>query len=328
VRSVGLVVHEGRPRAVDLALAIVDHLAARGVEVRSLDGSGPAADPAGPGGGSDTWTPAGDHPATAGSGYRDTLQPTQAASVEPIEGIDMVISVGGDGTLLRSARLADAAGAVPLLSVNVGRLGFLTEVRPNEALQAIDEVLSGSYVLEERLALVARPEGAPWAEPQWAFNEVIVEKRVLHRLITVEAAVDGVPLTRYSADGVIVSTPTGSTAYSFSASGPIVSPRVACLLLTPVAPHMLFDRPVLMAPDETVTLAILGDVPALLSADGRPPLELPVGSRVEVRASDRPVRLVRRKGSPSFYGVLREKFGLPAGQAPHGPDLDAAGPDL
>jgi NAD+ kinase len=98
-----------------------------------------------------------------------------------------------------------------------------------------------------------------------------------------------------------------------------VSPRLSCLLLTPVAPHMLFDRPVLLAPDETVTLEIVGEEPGLLSADGRESLEMPVGAGVRVRAARRPVRLVRRKGSPSFYAVLREKFALPAGQAPHGP---------
>ena len=241
-----------------------------------------------------------------------------------VQGLDLVVSIGGDGTLLRAARVADEAGGVPLLGVNVGRVGFLTEVGPEDALAALDEALGAQVRFEERLALVAEPEGAPWSEPQWAFNEVIVEKKARHRLVTVASAVDGVPLATYSADGLIVSTPSGSTAYSFSARGPIVSPRVACLLLTPVAPHMLFDRPVLLAPDEVVTLEVLGDEPALLSADGRPALDLPVGAGIRVRAAPRPVRLVRRRGSPSFYAVLREKFALPAGQAPHGPEQ--AGP--
>jgi NAD+ kinase len=242
------------------------------------------------------------------------------SGAEFVLGLDLIVSIGGDGTLLRAARMADEAGGVPLLAVNVGRVGFLTEVGPQEALAALDEALGSEARFEERLALVAEPEDAPWTEPQWAFNEVIVEKKARHRLVTIASAVDGVPLATYSADGLIVSTPTGSTAYSFSARGPIVSPRVACLLLTPVAPHMLFDRPVLLAPDEVVTLEVLGDEPGLLSADGRPSLELPVGARISVRAAARPVRLVRRRGSPSFYAVLREKFALPAGQAPHGPE--------
>ncbi len=285
---VGFVVHYGRRRALEVAEALAGRLREAGIASRSLD-----------------------QPAGA-----DEVRTSEAFA----EGIDLVVSVGGDGTLLRSARLADEAGGVPLLAVNVGRVGFLTEVGPDDALDALDELLAGEVVVEERLALMADPEGAPWTGSQWAFNEIIVEKRARHRLITIASAVDDTPLTTYSADGLIVSTPTGSTAYSFSARGPIVSPRLACLLLTPVAPHMLFDRPVLLAPDEVVDLEILGDEPGLLSADGRPSLDLPVGARVRVRAAPRPVRLVRRKNSPSFYAVLREKFALPAGQAPHGPE--------
>jgi NAD+ kinase len=125
-------------------------------------------------------------------------------------------------------------------------------------------------------------------------------------------------VTTYSADGLIVSTPTGSTAYSFSAGGPIVSPRIDCLLVTPVSPHMLFNRPLLLAPDDVVSLEVVGDQPGLLSADGRRGLDMPVGGRVRIRAADRPVRLVRRPRSPGFFAVLREKFSLPAGEAPHG----------
>jgi NAD+ kinase len=286
MREVGLVVHTGRPRAVEVARAIVDRLGERGISTRSLG---------------------------------DAEERTAMHGSSPAAGaerLDLVVSIGGDGTLLRAARLAQDDGA-PLLAVNVGRVGFLTEVGPDEALDALEETIVGAVSIEERLALVAEPEDAPWSEPQWALNEVIVEKKARHRLVSVACSVDGVPLTAYSADGVIVSTPTGSTAYSFSARGPIVSPRVACLLVTPVAPHMLFDRPVALAPDEAVSLEVIGEEPGLLSADGRESLDLPVGARVTVRASDRPVRLVRRTGTPSFYAVLREKFRLPAGQAPH-----------
>jgi NAD+ kinase len=287
VDSVGFVVHYGRPRAIEVAEVLATRLVAAGIVSRSIDRS---------------------------------VEGDRARRDAPFtEGVDLVISVGGDGTLLRAARLADRAGGVPLLAVNVGRLGFLTEVGPDDAIEALDELLAGDVLFEERIALIAEPEGAPWNDPQWAFNEIIVEKRARHRLVAIASAVDGVPLTTYSADGLIVSTPTGSTAYSFSARGPIVSPRLSCMLLTPVAPHMLFDRPVLLAPDEVVHLEVVGDEPGLLSADGRLALELPVGARVHVRTAPRPVRLVRRKGSPSFYAVLREKFALPAGQAPHAP---------
>ncbi len=285
MREVGLVVHGGRPLALEVARRIVERLDGHGIASRSLG----VADE-GPGAG-------------------------EQGDVDA-KGLDLVVSVGGDGTLLRAARLVRTDGT-PLLAVNVGRVGFLTEVGPTDALDALEEAIAGAFRLEERLALVAEPHGAPWTEPQWALNEIIVEKKARHRLVKVACSVDGVPLTTYSADGVIVSTPTGSTAYSFSARGPIVSPRVACLVLTPVAPHMLFDRPVALAADEALALEVVGDEPGLLSADGRESLDMPVGAAVIVRTSEQPVRLVRRVESPSFYAVLRSKFGLPAGQAPH-----------
>jgi NAD+ kinase len=125
------------------------------------------------------------------------------------------------------------------------------------------------------------------------------------------ATVGDDPVTTFSADGVIVATPTGSTAYSFSARGPIVSPRLQCLVLTPVSPHMVFDRPLVLAPDEQVVLEVKGEEPGLLSADGRPGLELPIGSRVRIRRADRPARLLRRKEAETFYSLLRRKFALP-----------------
>jgi NAD+ kinase len=166
------------------------------------------------------------------------------------------------------------------------------------------------------MALVAEPYGAPWTQPQWALNEVIVEKRARHRLITLRAMIGEEDVTTFSADGVIVATPTGSTAYSFSARGPIVSPRVPCFVITAVSPHMVFDRSIVVSPDEGVVLEVLGDEPGLLSADGRPGLELPIGARIRVERAERPVRLVRHSGSPSFFTLLHEKFSLP-GEAPH-----------
>jgi NAD+ kinase len=133
-------------------------------------------------------------------------------------------------------------------------------------------------------------------------------------------------VTTFAADGVIVATPTGSTAYSFSAGGPIVSPKVASLLLTPVSPHMVFGRAIVLSLDEGVTLEVLGEEPALLSADGRPGLQLPVGSRVHIVPSDRPARLVRRPNSPSFYALLRQKFSLPGAPPEGAPVGDTASP--
>lgn len=285
VRSVGVVVHLGRSGAVEAARSVIEWLRQRGVRTRSLPGQLPSADE--------------EHEA---SGFA--------------RGLDLLLSVGGNGTLLRAARLANEAD-VPLLGVKVGRLGFLTEVEPAEAEDLLSEILEGEMVVEERMAIVARPTGAPWYEQEWALNEMIVEKTARHRLVTLAAVVAEEHISTFSADGVIVATPTGSTAYSFSARGPVVSPRLRCLVITPVSPHTVWDRTIVVAPEEGVTLRVLGDEPGLLSADGRPGLELPVGSEVRIEPATTPVRLVRRRNSASFFALLREKFSLP-GAAPHG----------
>jgi NAD+ kinase len=285
MRRVGLIVHGGRPAAVETAEAIAAWLGERGVATRCVKREFTGADEA----------------------------------VEPeafVEGLDLVISIGGDGTLLRAAHLA-SSGGVPVLGVKVGRLGFLTEVDPPDATAVLEPALEGRMPIEERQALEARPVDAPWSDPQWALNEIIVEKRARHRLITLRAFVDEEYVTTFSADGVIVASPTGSTAYSFSARGPIISPHVDCLLLTPVSPHMVFDRSIVLSLEEGVTLEVVGEEPGLLSADGRPGLELPVGARVRIGRADQPARLVRRADAPSFFARLREKLWLP-GEAPHG----------
>ena len=149
-------------------------------------------------------------------------------------GVDLAVAVGGDGTFLRAAHLA-ARARVPVLGVKVGRLGFLTEVEPPEAAELIAGALAGRARIEERLAVVAEPVDDDAFPPQWALNEIMVEKRARHRLIRLRVEVDGDYVTTFSADGVIVATPTGSTAYSFSARGPIVTPEVPSLILTPIA---------------------------------------------------------------------------------------------
>ncbi len=277
---IGLVVHGGRPEAVRAAVELVRWARERRIATRSLEVSQVGAD--------------------------ETVERGSFAS-----SLDLVVSVGGDGTLLRAALEGYRAGA-PVLGVKVGRLGFLTEVDPAEAPQALEAWMAGDLVVEERMPLVAQTEGTEWGQPQWALNEIMVEKRARHRVIRLAAWVGEDHVTTFSADGVIVATPTGSTAYSFSAGGPIVSPRLRCLVLTPVSPHMMFDRAVVLAPEEQVTLEVRGDEPGLLSADGRPGLELPVGSRVRIGRAEQPARLLRRKRAESFYARLRWKFQLPA----------------
>jgi NAD+ kinase len=236
------------------------------------------------------------------------------------DGLDLVVSVGGDGTFLRAAYASSDAGC-PVLGVKVGRLGFLTEVDPEDAPDLIRSVLRGDATIEERLAMTVEPvEGAEF-EPQWGLNEIMVEKHARHRLVRLAVHVDGSYVTTFSADGVIVASPTGSTAYSFSARGPIVSPQVDSLVLTPVAPHMVFDRSFVLHADSRVRLGVVGEESGLLSADGRQSIELPVGASVLIRASTRPARLVRRAGAPTFLELVREKFDLP-GDDPSSPSGD------
>jgi NAD+ kinase len=279
VKAVGFVVHPAREAAMTAAKRIAEWLEEREVGTRWLE-------------------------AGAGSDARATRA---FAS-----GLDLVVSVGGDGTLLQAAHVA-SHGSCPILGVKVGRLGFLTEVEPDAAPALLEEVESGTARIEERLAVLARSEDEGPIEPQWALNELMVEKRARHRLVRLGLYVGDVYVTTVSADGVIVATPTGSTAYSFSAGGPIVSPTIPCLLVTPVAAHMVFDRALVIGSNESVTLEVVGEEPGLLSADGRESLELPVGSRVRIGAAPNPARLVRSKDAPPFHALVREKFGLPDG---------------
>jgi NAD+ kinase len=223
---------------------------------------------------------------------------------------DLVVAIGGDGTFLRGAHTASLLRA-PVLGVKVGRLGFLTEVEPAEALSLIRDALAGRARVEERLAVVAEPVDGAAFQPEWAMNEIIVEKRARHRLVRLRLEVDGEYVTTFSADGVIVATPTGSTAYSFSARGPIVSPDVACMVVTPIAAHMVFDRSFVLGATQVVTLEVVGEEPGLVSADGRESQEVPVGIGVRIRASNRPARFVRRRDGASFLPRVRDKFGLP-----------------
>jgi NAD+ kinase len=280
----GFVVHGGRDAAVRAGLELVTWSKDRDIHTRVLDG-----------------TPIGADDSAGDDRFHKDL--------------DLVISVGGDGTLLRAALMGNRAEA-PVLGVKVGRVGFLTEVEPDDAPGLVEAWMAGQSEVEERMALTAEAEGAEWDQPQWALNEVIVEKRARHRVVRLDTLVGEDYVTTFSADGVIVASPTGSTAYSFSARGPIVSPRLDCLVLTPVSAHMVFDRPIVLAPEEEVTLEVRADEPGLLSADGRPALELPVGSRVRIHRAERPARLVRRKRTESFYSLLRRKFLLPADLSP------------
>jgi len=227
-----------------------------------------------------------------------------------VAGADLLVSLGGDGTLLRAVDSALEA-SVPVLGVNLGLLGYLTEIEPSGLEDALARFLDGDYEVEERMTLAVAlhgPDGAPIADV-CALNEATVEKTVPGHTVRVAASIDGLPFVTYAADGLLMSTPTGSTAYNLSARGPLLSPRLRALILTPVSPHMLFDRPLVLDPSQRVHLEILGPRPAVLVVDGITVCTLEPGATVDCREGDRPARLVTF-GSRDFHTILRAKFHL------------------
>jgi NAD+ kinase len=229
---------------------------------------------------------------------------------------DLVVSLGGDGTMLHAVHQLDGA-AVPLLGVNLGRLGYLTEVEadPAHMREAIARFFAGAeagrWTFDERMMLDVEAVDADGRHVgQWrALNEAVVEKLESGHTVRLLVRIDGEPFTSYAADGLIVSTPTGSTAYSLSARGPIVSPKHAALLVTPVAPHMLFDRSLVLDPSESVEIEVLGDRIASVAVDGRPMCELHEGAVVTCRPSTATARFIRL-GEHHYHQVLKAKFGL------------------
>jgi NAD+ kinase len=220
------------------------------------------------------------------------------------DGCDLAVSLGGDGTMLRTVDLVASKG-VPVLGINVGQLGYLTEVEPADLFTALERVFRGEHRIEERMMLDVRVANLP---PRLALNEAVIEKTPAGP-VRLLLSLDGEFFTTYAADGVIVATPTGSTAYSFSARGPIVDPAHRAMVITPVSPHMLFDRSMVLAPEATVRLEVSGHRPATVSADGTHLAELTDGEAVECTAASVPARLVRFGGN-NFHRTLKAKFGL------------------
>lgn len=237
----------------------------------------------------------------------------ELADERPASSADLVVSLGGDGTMLRAVSLLDGA-PVPLLGVNLGRLGYLTEVEAPYARDALERfergAHDGEWHIDERMMLaIAARDSQDVSIGMWrALNEVVVEKRQ-SGTVSLLVRIDAEPFTSYAADGLIVSTPTGSTAYSLSARGPIVSPKHRALLVTPVAPHMLFDRSLVLDPTEAVEIDVLGDRPAALVVDGRPVSPLSPGHTVRCTPADATARFVRF-GAHHYHQVLKSKFGL------------------
>jgi NAD+ kinase len=302
-RSVLVVTHTGRPGAVRSANLVIERLAEAGIAVRVLDEEAIELDCTGA-----------------------DIIPVSAAACDDAE---MVIVLGGDGTLLRAAELARPVGT-PLLGVNMGHVGFLAEAEREDLAATVDKVVTRRYDVEERMTIdVAVRQNGAVTDITWALNEASVEKSSRERMVELVVEIEGRPLSHWGCDGVVCATPTGSTAYAFSAGGPVVWPEVEALLVVPISAHALFARPLVVSPRSVVALEVLperraddgasekasateeADAPrAVLWCDGRRKVSLPPGARVEVRRGAESVRLARLHQTP-FTNRLVTKFGLP-----------------
>ena len=234
--------------------------------------------------------------------------------------LELAVVLGGDGTILKAAELVRAS-QTPLLGINLGHVGFLAESEKNEIGSTIARVVAKDYLVKERLTLdVSVKLDGKEVYRTWALNEATVEKSARERMLEVVVEVDGRPLSSFGCDGVVISTPTGSTAYAFSAGGPVVWPSVDALLMVPLSAHALFARPLVISPNSLVAVEVLkrSAGTGVLWCDGRRSTELPAGARVEVRKSDKPVRLARLRQGP-FTDRLVRKFSLPV-EGWRGPD--------
>jgi NAD+ kinase len=276
---IAFVPHPVRPEAISLATSTAEWLEGLGHEVKIvLDGSG------------DRW-----------SCDTDALPP----------GLDLAVSLGGDGTMLRTVDLVCGTG-VPVLGVNVGHLGYLTEVIPDELRDSLTRFLRGDYTIEERMTLEVEVTAASMEiQPLFrnCLNDVVLQRMAGGHTVRVAVGVSGEPFLTYAADSLIVATPTGSTAYNLSARGPIASPKARVILVTPVAAHMLFDRSLILAPNEEISLEVLDDHEANLLVDGYEVGRLKPGDVVKCRSGAHDARLISF-GERHFHQILKRKFGL------------------
>ncbi len=281
--TVALFFHGGRPDAIDTARLVADWLRIRGHQVV---------------------TSADEVDLLGGGGDHAVGHEHEARAIE------LVVSIGGDGTMLRATRRAVAADA-PVLGVNLGQLGYLAEVEPGAWEEALTSYFDGLHDVAERMMVagVAHHRGDRSVDLPLGLNEVVVEKESLGRTVRLGVSIDGRFFTSYVADGLILATPTGSTAYSLSARGPIVDPTHRAMLLTPVSPHSLFDRSLVLDPASEVEVAVLGDRSAAVSVDGQEVDVLEPGERVTVVTASSPARLVTF-GGRDFHQILKAKFGL------------------
>lgn len=280
--SFGFLIHPERPLARELCRDLTDWLVERGHEVRVPQDVGAM-----------------------------IARPDRSVGDdELVPGLDLLVGIGGDGTMLGAVDAASSA-EVPVLGINVGQLGYLTTVEPEDARASLKRFLAGAFVVEQRMRIGVRIERRDQSIEQMTpgLNEALVERLELGHTVRLDVCLDGEFFTPYVADGVMVASPTGSTAYALSAGGPIVDPQYRAQLLVPVSPHMVFDRAMVLDPTTEIRLTVAGNRPAHLSIDGRSGGPLEVGDAVVCSADPVPARLIRF-GAPLFHRVLKTKFGL------------------
>ncbi len=297
-RCVLLLAHTGRAAARDVARECVHALNKHGIAVRLLAPEAEDLD----------LEPTTD---TAPEGWIEIVDEEEHAGA----GCELALVIGGDGSILRAAEMTHSSGT-PVLGVNLGHVGFLAEAEQDDVAITIDAIVDRRYVTEERLSIdVTVHRGKELIASTFALNEAAVEKAARERMLEVIVEIDGRPLSRWGCDGVVCATPTGSTAYNFSAGGPIVWPGVEALLIVPISAHALFARPMVVAPTSVLAIEVLSDNEGsgVLWCDGRRTVDLPPGARIEVRRGASPVRLVRlvRQHDAPFTDRLVAKFGLP-----------------
>ncbi len=294
-RRVLLLAHTGRAEARAVARECVQALTARGIVVRLLASEAQSLD----------LEPT---PDPGSGGWIETVTTETLAG----EGCELALVIGGDGSILRAAEVTHDSGT-PLLGVNLGHVGFLAEAEQEEVAFTIEAIVERRYVTEDRLTIdVSVHCDNKLVASTFALNEASVEKAARERMLEVVVEIDGRPLSRWGCDGVVCATPTGSTAYNFSAGGPIVWPGVDALLMVPISAHALFARPMVVAPTSVLAIEVLStnaDGSGVLWCDGRRTVDLPPGARIEVRRGARPVRLVRLHEAP-FTDRLVAKFDL------------------
>jgi NAD+ kinase len=284
-----LLVNTHRPKACEVSAQFCEALTSAGITVRFLQEDADAL-------------------GTVCDGLVETVPPSPRASAD----CELVVVVGGDGTILRAAELARES-LTPVLGINLGHVGFLAEADPEDVERTIAAIVERRYRAEERLTIdVDVYRDKELVASTWALNDASVEKAARERMLEVVVEIDDRPLSRWGCDGVVCSTPTGSTAYNFSAGGPVVWPEVEALLIVPISAHALFARPMVVAPTSVLAVELLPDTGSagVLWCDGRRTVDLPPGARIEVRRGHAPVRLARLHEAP-FTDRLVAKFELP-----------------